>query len=992
MKPKFSHPEIIRYDQDAFIIHGKDTFIFGGSFHYFRCDPSEWMDRLKKIKAAGFNTIDTYVPWNFHEQIEGKTDFSQLTQFLDNCHKMGLYVILRVGPYICAEWDFGGFPRWLGGKNIGFRTASAKDIFWSKYWYDEVLPVVHPHLITQGGPIILLQIDNEYNYFEVPDSQKVVYLKSLYSNVIQNSIDIPIITCWSQQVRDNTDSIFSQIMDAGNFYPGWNFQATLPRLELLKKEEPFSPPFVTEFQGGWFTPIGDSTVRQLTKYSAEQIDGLTKYMIAHGVKGLSYYMLYGGTNFDYWAGRGTITSYDYTAPISEPGGLWSKYYAVKLLGDFLKYSQPYLSRSNEVKDGAVCADKDIESVLRSDGKVGFLFVINKTGQSKTAEVSISMPGKNPFKISVYVDSLGAVALPIDFPIHNGGILHYSTVQISAITQHNNNPLIVAYGTPGTQANLNFGSWIFSKQIEDHDRLYKSHGCYFLLTPTRRAARGIMFETQNGPAVLLSDSYFSYAENRQSEILEVQTRPGVNRFSLVTNGPVKGILVDGKPVDFSRPSRTEPIEFRIDTPPFQIPKITLKPFRLKHEDNAESETHFKNIQVPHEGMYLSLDSLGNHDNGYSIYRGTFHLHGNRILKFGYYDNDWHSVYIDGKPVKSLCSNLFNDWAEVNLSDSLHTIRILYENEGRPNFGYLENVKGLKYINVLSKGQIRWINTWKYLPTESVPSDTPEQAGISFNDSGWVSITIGDKSVVAPNLHKVGSWYRTAITLTSQEASDHPRLRFEGINRSALIYVNGKLAYNYRHHRRDECFIVPIDSFAKVGSNIIAIYLENPRGTGGIVAPIAFEYGKEESLMLRDFAYHAQLDGKLAGWEKPEYDDSAWQTASPNDATLQNTGITWYRTTFSIPSIEDWIVLWKIHIESTGDMQIWLNGRLLGRYYAVGPQKDFYMPTAWLNHNKENSLVLVIRPSGKGEVVPQLKDVVISPYTEYITKQHKIEFIR
>jgi hypothetical protein len=225
---------------------------------------------------------------------------------------------------------------------------------------------------------------------------------------------------------------------------------------------------------------------------------------------------------------------------------------------------------------------------------------------------------------------------------------------------------------------------------------------------------------------------------------------------------------------------------------------------------------------------------------------------------------------------------------------------------------------------------------------------------------------------------------------QEASDRPRLRFEGISRSASIYVNGKLAHKFRHHGWDEPFTVSIDSFARVGSNIVAIYLENPGGKGGIVAPIAFEYGKEEPLILTDLVYHAQLDGALEGWEKPEYDDSAWAVVRAKNGTLPDTGITWYRTTFSMPSINNWIVPWRLHVESTGDMQIWLNGRVLGIYYAVGPQKDFYMPDAWLNHGKENSLVLVMRSSGTGDVPPVLNEVTIEPYSEYVVQKHELEF--
>jgi hypothetical protein len=154
----------------------------------------------------------------------------------------------------------------------------------------------------------------------------------------------------------------------------------------------------------------------------------------------------------------------------------------------------------------------------------------------------------------------------------------------------------------------------------------------------------------------------------------------------------------------------------------------------------------------------------------------------------------------------------------------------------------------------------MNPWRYFATQA--PRVPEQAGVNFDDSGWKSVTIGKKSVETPNGQQVGSWYRAAITLNKQEASDRPRLRVEGISRSAFVYVNGKLAHTYRHDRWEEPFTVSLDSLAKVGSNVIAIYLENPGGKGGIVAPIAFEYGKEEPLMLKDFAYHAQLDGALA----------------------------------------------------------------------------------------------------------------------------------
>ncbi len=250
---RFAHPELIRYDHDGFTVRGERLFIYSGSFHYFRCDSSSWVDRLEKIKEAGFNAIETYIPWNWHEQTEGKPEFKTLENFLSDCERLGLYVIARPGPYICAEWEVGGFPEWLvrtdpfaKGEGVGFRSASAADIRWSQYWYNEVLPVLRRHLITNGGSVILVQIENEYDYFDLADSDKVKYIKSLYESAMNNGIDVPIITCWTEQVRDRKDSVFSQILDASNFYPGSEIESTLKGIEDMESTEPGSPPMITE--------------------------------------------------------------------------------------------------------------------------------------------------------------------------------------------------------------------------------------------------------------------------------------------------------------------------------------------------------------------------------------------------------------------------------------------------------------------------------------------------------------------------------------------------------------------------------------------------------------------------------------------------------------------------------------------------------------------------------------------------------------------------
>jgi Glycosyl hydrolases family 35/Beta-galactosidase, galactose-binding domain len=986
LKPKFSHPQIIRYDHNTFYINGKETFIYSGSFHYFRCDPDEWTDILQKIKAAGFNTIETYIPWNFHEQKKGELDLSMLDKFLKDCEQMGLYVIARPGPYICAEWDAGGFPRWLAGKGIGFRTASPQDIYWSRYWFNEVLPLIKKHLITNGGSTILLQIENEYDFYGVSDSQKVIYLKSLYQDVIQNGIDIPIITCWTKQSRSNTDSVFSQIMDAVNGYPGWNLEADITRIKQLEEQEPDAPPIFTELQGGWFTAIGDATVRHPDKYSAEQINALTKYVIAQGIKGLNYYMLYGGTNFDYWAGKEKPTSYDYTAPISECGGLWEKYYATKLIGDFLKYSNPFLANSHEITDGAKSDNQELETILLSDGNTGFLYVRNKTGKLQNATVGVNMPDKSSTDITVSIDSLDAYFLPIELPLYNGIKLNYSNVQLCGVTEYKDKPLVIAYGDPGENAILKIDSKVFSQKITSQDKLYFWNDTYVLLTSKERAEHCVVFSKGKSQIVLLSDSYLAIPNIEGGNNINLQTKPGENRFSIIVNGAVNKILLDGKSINYTTTSNDNIINFSMDTPDYSAAVVKYGQVRFKEDDKAEKSSDYRLISN-NNGVYESLDSLEDYENGYTIYKGKFEIDGEKLLKTSYYSNDWHSIYIDDKLVQDLTGNTFNDYSKLNLSNGAHDIKIIYENKGRPNFGFMEEKKGIKSLIALSPEQYKILKKWKSsVQLNEQPGLNAAEADTGYDDSKWETFETDNNSHETHNDKQVGSWYRKIIVLTSQEAENNPKIIFEGISSSAVIYANGKQVYKFNHHGCDGPFDASLKGVLKSGNNLIALYVENEKGRGGIIGPIEFEYGAQTLLKLSQFAFHASLNGKPSGWQKPGFNDSDWSVAQKSDYTSSNFEIKWFRTWFKVQQIKNWVAPLNIHIESTGSLQIWLNGKLLGLYFAEGPQNDFYIPEGWLR--EKNSLVFVMRPGNNENTVPELKSFSIGYYDKYVVQKHQL----
>lgn len=163
----------IWYDDRSFFLDDRRIWLCSGSVHYFRVPHELWRDRLLKAKRAGLNCVQTYVAWNFHELQEGQWDFEgdrDVRSFIVQAGELGLYVILRPGPYICAEWDFGGFPSWLAAKGgIAYRTANASYMHYFDKYLGQLLPRLADLQVTQGGNIVLIQNENEYPYTTTPD-------------------------------------------------------------------------------------------------------------------------------------------------------------------------------------------------------------------------------------------------------------------------------------------------------------------------------------------------------------------------------------------------------------------------------------------------------------------------------------------------------------------------------------------------------------------------------------------------------------------------------------------------------------------------------------------------------------------------------------------------------------------------------------------------------------------------------------------------------
>lgn len=427
---KFHHPERVHYDGDCFTIEGEDIFILSAAFHYFRCPQELWRDRFTKIKEAGFNTVETYVPWNWHERNmpSGLTDFSQcnfddLKAWLKMAHEeFGLYTIVRPGPFICAEWAGGAYPRWLAKHcpekyetSFWLRSNHPDHIKWAKHWYDAVTPVFAAEQLSRKAKgekgIIMVQLENEYIYFDMESDKKIEFLKALHESCVANGIDVPLFTCVTPEVRGSSDAVISQLFDMDNQYVWWNMSEAKERLERLKQEQPDAPAFVCELQGGWFSTVG-GRLSEDSYLDGRHARGMALMGMAGGGTGLNYYMFFGGTHFGGWGARRMTTTYDYGAPLKESGGVGEKYAAVKGIGEIVSLFGKQLARSKAVGFETSTDPEQLTIGVResADGTC-FLFFLNRNKEKPFNEsIALRLPDSTTVNIDCSLEPLDSKML------------------------------------------------------------------------------------------------------------------------------------------------------------------------------------------------------------------------------------------------------------------------------------------------------------------------------------------------------------------------------------------------------------------------------------------------------------------------------------------------------------------------------------------------------------------------------------------------------
>ncbi len=316
--------------QIRFLLDGNPLQIFSGEMHYQRIPRECWEQRIQMAKAMGLNTITIYMFWNAHEPLPGTFDFSEMNDVGELARLIqaaGLWVIVRPGPYCCAEWDFGGLPPWLLTKdNLRVRCMDSQYLEavegYIRRWSQELVPLQ----CTQGGPILMVAVENEYGSYG-RDKDYLTHLKDLLREV---GFDVPFFTCDGFSPEMLSGGTLPDILCGVNFgsHPAMAF-------EKLTQFRPDIPHMCFEYYPGWFNHWGNKLMVRQNPIKLKMILQDLEWMITHN-KSWSLYMFHGGTSWGFYPGANhgkdyqpDITSYDYAAPLDETGRPTSYYFAIR---------------------------------------------------------------------------------------------------------------------------------------------------------------------------------------------------------------------------------------------------------------------------------------------------------------------------------------------------------------------------------------------------------------------------------------------------------------------------------------------------------------------------------------------------------------------------------------------------------------------------------------------------------------------------------------
>ena len=920
----------IDYDGQGFIIRGERTFIASGSLHYPRVPQAQWRERMLQMKRAGLNTVQTYVFWNEHEPVEGKFDFTgnrDLDAFLKLVKSMGMYATVRVGPYICAEWDSGGYPVWLRFRP-GLRARENEPQFVAAvdHYLDQVLPIVAANQIHRDGSVIMVQLENEHPDgwgTEMPNG----YFRHLREKAVAGGIEVPY---FFSGLHHSTDPAGNRPWDSATRTNPW---------------------YSTEFWPGWYDRYGAMTARYLRNY-----DRGTWKILAYGGNGYNYYMFHGGANFDYFNNDEVASSYDYSGAIGQAGDLRPVYYRFKRAAWFGRTFSSILETSrNSTEEFRNAATNPAVRVTARSSPNGTLIFLDNPGNSdlETQVIGLadqSLPAGGPLKLRA--GEIMAVAR--DFTLAPGVTLDWVPVRILGAARQGDTTTIVIYGQPGTPAELQLsvtgGKAVVRKGGDNFKSDGAGHANLSTLFPAEGPAEYVLGIGSKRIRILaMSDSladrtWFVEASGTQF----VVCGPEYVGDAAILNGKLQvKIERPWKPSATGQAVAYGPAETPValgtlaasPEPALELPALT----GWQSLDAAEAASPAFNDDLwlaSAEPQQMGTDGDAS---AYAWYRTRLHAgqDGQYTLAVGS-AADRAELFLDGERVKIPTARRAKQFP-LTLTAGDHALAIFTAHDGRsklnPGVGPIAKVdpKGIVGPVTLSQakaggGEIR---NWQVQPMQSRPDDTPPAA----DAPGWRRARIGQD--VFNN--RVGyAWYQA--TVPAPEGAESWILSFAGVDDNATVFWNGKRIG--QHQGFDEPFEFKVTSVRAGGTNLLSVLVENTDGAGGIMGAVSIGADDPGRVFVKDW--------KMRGGPGDPQAPAGWQAGG---ADLQAGRPRFFRTTFSSapPGQSGPYPVIRVSLKGMSSGFVWLNGHNLGHYPEKVPVDGIHLPECWLNRGA-NSLII------------------------------------
>ena len=934
----------INFDGKGFLIHGKRTFIAAGELQYSRTPRAMWRDRMMRIKRAGYNALQTYCFWNFHEPREGEFNFTgdhDFDAYLKLAHSLGLYVVVRMGPYVNSEWDSGGLPIWLRFKP-GLLPMQDDTPFYQAVnpYFAKLVPIIAANQINHGGAVIMVQMENE-NQTGGGTDLPTPYYHWFYNKMRYMGLQVPL------------------------FFSGLNHGDDPAGDDPFDTSQRTSPWYSTEFWTGWYGLYGSPPDR------AARLERATWKVIAYGGSGYSHYTLAGGTDFDAWNCDQQGASYDFCAPIGQTGDLRDAYYREKRAATFAT-SFPEVIENSLAADGGdgMTSIANGVRVTNRKGPTGeILFLDNPSGRPVLTQLR-SADGKTLFPTAGPITLGPREIMPIvaGYPLLPGVNLRLAATRILGVSHAGQTTTLVIYGAPGEPAEMRFEAAkavIEQQPVGNPTALSVSakRDDVILRTKFPAGAPTASIFRVGGQRIRILAMSFDMADRTWFLQGGDMIACGPDYIGEVTeaNGAMqmaaeqRGLSVGGSPLPMLLYGAGSPILLQRMSAPGKVaaadaPILGSWDVAVEAPTTPEAQPNLDDSRWKTSEQPLPMGADGD-ISAFAWYRANVTVSDSHSYQLNFSKvGDWVTCFVNGSRVPGgeaggQPQNTGPQKILVTLQKGANSLAFLTAHYGRNKlynyYGPLDTIdaKGISGPVTLSEPAGVSDDTLRYRwqADDAAPDDAAKYADPSLDTIGanWHD---ADGATDMFNGRIGWVWVRTTLP---QLPGPHRRLHFSSIDDNGVVFLNGKqIAASVGINAQAD---ISLDgAWSEKGPNVLAIAVQNTAGPGSI-GDVRLDAGIPDGQEIHGWKMRG-------GVVLP----AAWKANSlPNGLGIPG----FYRTSFTAmpPGVSGPHPILRASMQGMSRGTIWLNGHNLGRYPERSPVDGLYLPEAWLLPGKNTLIV-------------------------------------